>query len=51
LDNSAAYIQGWLARVKEDARLIVQAAAQAQKAADFILGRKVEDGEAHHLNH
>ena len=37
LDNSASYIQSWLARLKEDRRLIVQAAAAAQKAADFIL--------------
>jgi antirestriction protein ArdC len=39
IDNSAAYLQSWLERLKEDSRLIVQAAAQAQKAADFILGR------------
>jgi antirestriction protein ArdC len=45
LDNSAAYIQSWLARLKEDRRLIVQAAAQAQKAADFILGRKYDEPE------
>lgn len=45
LDNSAAYIQSWLARLKEDKRLIVQAAAAAQKAADFILGRKYDEPE------
>jgi antirestriction protein ArdC len=38
LDNSAAYIGAWLARLKDDRRLVVQSAAQAQKAADFILG-------------
>lgn len=38
IDGSAAYIKGWLARLKEDKTLIVQAAAQAQKAADYILG-------------
>lgn len=38
IDNSAAYVQAWLARLKDDTRLIVHAAAQAQKAADFILG-------------
>jgi antirestriction protein ArdC len=38
LDASAAYIKHWLERIKEDKTLIVQAAAQAQKAADFILG-------------
>jgi antirestriction protein ArdC len=49
LDNSAAYVQSWLQRLKDDARLVVQAAAQAQKAADYILGasepRQVEEGE------
>jgi len=40
LNNSAAYIQSWLQRLKEDPRLVVQAAAQAQKAADFILDRQ-----------
>jgi antirestriction protein ArdC len=37
--NQAAYIAGWLARLRDDRRLIVQAAAQAQKAADYILNR------------
>jgi len=44
LDNSAAYVASWLARLKDDVRLVVQAAAQAQKAADFILGA-TEGGE------
>lgn len=39
LDNSAAYVGSWLARLKDDRRLVVHAAAQAQKAADFILAR------------
>jgi antirestriction protein ArdC len=38
LDNSAAYVASWLHRLKDDQRLVVYAAAQAQKAADFILG-------------
>jgi len=42
LENSAAYIQGWLQQLRNDKKLIVQAAAQAQKAADFILGIKSE---------
>ena len=45
LDNSAAYIQSWLARLEEDRRLIVQAAAAAQKAADFILDTKFPQPE------
>lgn len=38
IDNSAAYVRGWLERLGSDRTLVVQAAAQAQKAADFILG-------------
>jgi antirestriction protein ArdC len=38
IENSAAYIKGWLEQLRSDKTLIVQAAAQAQKAADFILG-------------
>jgi antirestriction protein ArdC len=39
IQNSAAYIQGWLARLRADRTLVVQAAAHAQRAADFILGK------------
>jgi antirestriction protein ArdC len=42
IDNSAAYLEGWLKQLKEDKTLIVYAAAQAQKAADFILGHNQE---------
>jgi antirestriction protein ArdC len=38
LDNSAAYVAAWLARLREEPRLVVIAAAQAQKAADSIIG-------------
>ncbi len=43
LDQSASYIQNWLERLKEDRKLVVHAAAQAQKACDFILDIKPED--------
>ena len=43
IDNSAAYLKGWLEQLRNDKTLIVQAAAQAQKAADFILGNGAED--------
>jgi antirestriction protein ArdC len=42
IDSSAAYLEGWLKSLKDDKTLIVQAAAQAQRAADFILGHKPE---------
>ncbi len=38
LDQQAAYIKGWLSRLRDDSRAVVTAAAQAQKASDFILG-------------
>ena len=48
IDNSAAYVEGWLKQFQNDRTLIVYAAAQAQKAADFILGRTLPEGEAAH---
>jgi len=42
LDQSASYIDGWLGALRNDRRLVVMAAAQAQKAADFILNRTFE---------
>ncbi|WNS79593.1 zincin-like metallopeptidase domain-containing protein [Domibacillus sp. DTU_2020_1001157_1_SI_ALB_TIR_016] len=36
IENSASYIQSWLRVLKEDSKLIVYAAAQAQKAADHV---------------
>ncbi len=38
LENSAAYIKGWLRLFRNDKRVVVTSAAQAQKAADYILG-------------
>lgn len=45
IDNSAAYIATWLSRIKEEPKLVVQAAAAAQKASDYILGKQFTDGE------
>jgi antirestriction protein ArdC len=39
VENQAAYIQSWLAKLRSEKRLVVVAAAKAQKAADYILGR------------
>ena len=38
LGNSAAYISGWSRALRSDKRLVVTAASQGQKAADYILG-------------
>ena len=48
IENSAAYIQGWLSQLQSDQTLIVSAAAQAQKAVDFILNRTFGESEATH---
>jgi antirestriction protein ArdC len=48
IDNSAAYLEGWLKQFQNDRTLIVSAAAQAQKAADFILGRTFAESEVAH---
>ena len=42
LGNSAAYLQSWISRLRSDSRLVISAAAQAQKAADYILGKTSE---------
>lgn len=38
IESSAAYIDGWLQKLKNDRRLIVHAASLAQKAADRVQG-------------
>jgi antirestriction protein ArdC len=39
-NNSAAYIKGWLDRLRGDSKFVVFAAAKAQHAVDHILDRK-----------
>ncbi|BBA70613.1 ArdC family protein [Geobacter sulfurreducens] len=48
IDNSAAYIGGWLKALKskDNKALVIHAASQAQKATDFILVRKPEEMKA-----
>ena len=38
INNSAAYLASWLDALKNDHRMVLIAASQAQKAADLILG-------------
>jgi len=47
IENSAAYIQGWLKVLKNEKKLLVHAAAQAQKASDYILDRKEDEKHEH----
>jgi antirestriction protein ArdC len=43
LANQAAYVAGWLKKLRDDRKLLVHAAAQAQHAIDFILNRMCAD--------
>ena len=43
IDNQASYIHSWLRKLKEDKKLIIQAAGQGQKAADFILNQESQE--------
>ena len=46
-EQSASYLENWLSvlKVKDHRRWIIQAAGQASRAADFILGRPSDDEE------
>jgi antirestriction protein ArdC len=43
IENSAAYISGWLEVLRNDKRLILKASAAAQRATDYILNRNPEN--------
>lgn len=45
LDQSAAYVGNWLEKLRDDKKLVVQAAAAAQRSSDFILGTTFEESE------
>lgn len=45
LPQSASYIAGWLRSLRNDHKLVVSAAGQAQRAADYILGVTFDDKE------
>ena len=45
IDNQAAYLAGWKQKITNDPRMLITAAAQAQKAADYILGVAPPSGE------
>ncbi len=39
LENSAAYIKGWIRALKNDPRMVVHAAGQAEKAVGFLINQ------------
>ncbi len=40
ISNQASYVGSWLSKLRNDKKLIITAASQAQKAADYIMNRK-----------
>jgi len=42
ITNTKAYVKGWLEALKNDRKLLIHGIQNGQKAADYILGRKVE---------
>jgi antirestriction protein ArdC len=45
INNSTAYIQGWLKSLRDDKKLLLTAASQAQRACDYILDINPVTGE------
>jgi antirestriction protein ArdC len=43
MQSSAAYLNGWLKKMKADPKFFIQVSSRAQKAADYILGHHDED--------
>ena len=40
IGNQAAYLAGWLKQIKADKKLVISAAGQAQRSADWIRGER-----------
>ncbi len=43
IDNSAAYLSGWLAALRKDKTMLLKASSQAQKAVDYLLKTKFNE--------
>ena len=43
--NTEGYIKNWIAKLKDDPKLIVQASSKAQQGADYILGTSYQPDE------
>jgi antirestriction protein ArdC len=46
LPQSASYLQGWITALKGDSRLLITAAAAAQRAAHYITGKAPQQADA-----
>lgn len=45
VDSSASYINSWLGRLRNDKRLVIEAASQAQRSTDYILNKRAVQQE------
>lgn len=45
IENQAAYLRSWSLKLREEPKLLIVCAAQAQKAADYVLGTYKAPGE------
>lgn len=45
IEQSAAYIDGWRKRLKDDRKLVIMAAGAGQRASDWILGQRGQSDE------
>lgn len=46
VDNSLAYLRGWLSKLQNETNLLIPAASSAQEAVDFIQGLKKSNNES-----
>jgi antirestriction protein ArdC len=51
IGNSAAYIRGWINRLKADSRLLISSARAAQEAADYIRGESQDSPDLSEASH
>lgn len=42
IENSAAYLQGWLEKLKDERKFLMQAAQQAEKSCDYVRGESYD---------
>jgi antirestriction protein ArdC len=51
IKSSSAYIKGWLSKLRDDKKFIVQASGNAQRAVDYILNAKAANGSSSDAEH
>jgi antirestriction protein ArdC len=51
ISNSAAYLRGWIKRLKADSRLLISSARAAQEAADYIRGESQDSPDLSEESH